>query len=98
MQHEKMKTRFFLSVAAMSAGAVLLIYGLFFSNIPVAKGPVSDKPPAITDKADKPIDTLKLPETDIVKDVTRAGVVRRENGVLQRTYGQNVKPADFCPT
>jgi hypothetical protein len=79
----------------MILGVVMLIYGLAFHHIGVLKGPAPEKP---SDAPVWPGDILNLPESDVIKDATVGGVVRHSAGLLQRTYGEQKKPEQFCPT
>jgi hypothetical protein len=88
------RIRIFIFAAILAGGAVLLFYGLADHRISVVKGPVTEESRA----AVLPGDVLTLPESDVVKDTTLGGVVRHSEGRLQRTYGGEKKPAQFCPT
>lgn len=41
---------------------------------------------------------LRLRESDLLRDITIDGVIRLDNGEIQRTYGTGEIPADFCAT
>ena len=85
-------------MTALLAGIILLTYGGIFRTTAVVKGPVGTASPLVGERADKRTDVLRLSEFHLVKDVTIGGMIRWDSGILQRTYGGNVKPADFCPT
>ena len=88
------KTRTILTIAAVAIGIILLAYGALSSTTDVAKGPVGQSPPSLND----PCNTLQLTQSQLIKDVTIAGVTRWNDGTLQRTYSGSTVPDDFCPT
>lgn len=80
-----------VSLALVAAGIIMLAYGLAGHRLEVLKFGV-DKSTALS-----PQSRLELGEADIIRDVTIGGLVL--NGtVIQRTYGGEAVPADFCPT
>ncbi len=97
-QHNHRKVRLFLTLAVLAAGVLLLLYGAFFGSRPVVKGPVGELPPIPIADAGPRDDVLQVSEFALVKEVTVGGVIRWDNGMLQRTYGETERPASFCPT
>lgn len=86
-QLKSTKERLILSIAVLVLGAVSLLYGLKFGDRTVLQKGDSDDKKAMT-----------LTATEIIEDVTRDGLVRLDSGEIQRTYGKDEKPADFCAT
>jgi len=92
------EVRLFLSLAVLAAGVLLLLYGALFGKRMIVKGPTSELPPIPISDAGQRDDVLSVSEWKLVKEVTVGGVIRWENGVLQRTYDEKAQPASFCPT
>jgi hypothetical protein len=92
------KVRLFLTLAVLAAGVLLLLYGALFGRRLIAKGPVGELPPIPISDAGQRDDVLSVSEFKLVKEVTVGGVIRWENGVIQKTYDEKAQPASLCPT
>jgi len=85
------------------AGLVMLIYAIAFNSVTVVAQKEADKTTVQTAPDDKAtsdlavnLQSLRLSESQVVRDVTVGGLERLSTGVLKRTYtGQ---PDALCPT
>lgn len=78
------KTRKYLAVILITAGMVLLVFGLAFHSVTIL--------PAESDGQE----TIQLSEPEIISDTTVGGVSRVGSGQIKRTY--TGKAPSTCPT
>ena len=77
------RMRQFVSLAVVSGGAVLLIYGLLFHS-------------ALISSAEDTKVTSSQAETALIREVTVGGLARDESGQIKKTYSG--KAPEACPT
>ncbi|MHC4738385.1 MAG: hypothetical protein ACYS9Y_05720 [Planctomycetota bacterium] len=85
------------------AGLIMLTYAIAFNSVTVVAEKETDKTSVQTTPDDKPtsdqadsLQSLRLSEPQVVRDVTVGGLERLSTGVLKRTY--TGEPDALCPT